>query len=210
MTARTREAFRWEKFVFVVFAPFSLGLLCLWGFAVEIRDQKDANVLRLTVDASADARRYIVQHLVDSVGWLALAESALIAESNKPPSFAATQAIAIAAVLAPVDGQVLRGQALSAIRAGEIAAGLSHAATMAVLFPAESRNAFAILRAYGNHPVWPGFFQNQLDSRWPAAESFLLDSCQVGAPLQTLIAMAQPVIRRQSLSENMLAIPWTT
>ena len=103
MTARTLEAFRWEKFVFIVFAPFSVGLLCLWGFAVEIRDQKDANVPRLTVDASADARRYIVQHPMDSVGWLALAESALIAESNKPPSFAATQAIAIAAVLRWVD-----------------------------------------------------------------------------------------------------------
>ena len=125
-----------------------------------------------------------------------------MAAPNEPSPIAATQAIAVAAMLAPVDAQVLRGRALFAMRTGDIAAGLSHAANMAVLFPTESRDAFAILRAHTNDPGWTAFLQNRLASGWSAAESFLLDSCQSGAPLQTLLTIAQPVIRRQPLTDN--------
>jgi hypothetical protein len=202
MTAQMKEGSRWQKFIVLFLAAFSVAIVCLWGFAGAVRPYPETNVSRISADASATARSYILRHPTDSTGWLAFAESALLEVPNGPPPMPATQALSIAATLAPVDAQVLRARALLAIRGGDLTAGLSHAANIAVLFPTESSDAFALLRAYSNHPAWPAFFQHLLDSGWSEAESFLLDSCQSGAALQTLLAVARPVLSRQALTND--------
>ena len=202
MTEQTKQGSRWQKFVIFVLAPFAASLLCFWGFASVTGAHFGDKILAAHVDPFSAARSYIQEHPIDSAGWMAFANSALLAVPGAPPPAAATQALAIAAMLAPVDSQVLRGRALVALLAGDIALGLSHTANMAVLFPTESRDAFTILRSYSNHPVWPGFFQARLASGWTAAESFLLDSCQSGASLDTLLVITQTIIRHQPLAGN--------
>ena len=70
------------------------------------------------------------------------------------------------------------------------------------MFPTESHDAFLTLLAHSADPKWPAFLQSRLDSGWPVAESFLLDSCRSGAPLGTLLALAQQILRHQALAED--------
>lgn len=151
-------------------------------------------------DVHDGARRYIVGRPFDPVGWLAWVGTAS-GGAGLPGSPRASQIIDSAALLGPVDPQVLRGQGLLALNRGEIAAGLGRTATFAVMFPTEQRDAFTTLRAYVNDPVWPPFLQSQLDKKWPAINAFLQDSCQSGMPLSTLLTLTQQVVRRQPLSD---------
>lgn len=183
-------------FALAMVATFSIGV---WGIAT-LSSPRATLTLR-GADDLASARGYILEHPIDAAGWMALA-AAIGPLSTNAVSPITSQAVAIAAVLAPVDPQVLRARILVALKSGNTVSGLSLAADTATMFPTESREAFSILRAYTTDAAWPAFFQARLGSGWPAAESFLLDSCQSGAPLGTLLAIAQPIIRRQALSDN--------
>ena len=182
-------------FALAAVAIFSIGV---WSFATLFNARTSATVRGANDPASA--RAYIFEHPIDTTGWMALADSTARLSTNAV-SPVTSQAVAIAALLGPVDPRVLRARMLVALKLGDIANGLSLAANSAAMFPAESSGAFSILRAYMTDATWPAFFQARLVANWPAAESFLLDSCKSGAPLATLLAIAQPIIRRQALSE---------
>ena len=179
-----------------VATAFGIGV---WGIAT-LSKPRVVSTAR-GVDAVASARSYILERPTDAAGWMALADS-MGPLSTNAVSPITRQGIAIAAAVAPVDPQVLRARMLVALKSGDTVTGLSLAADMAAMFPTEGRDAFSILRAYTTDAAWPAFFQARLVAGWSAAESFLLDSCQSGAPLGALLAIAQPVIRRQALSEN--------
>ena len=183
-------------FTLAVVATFTIAV---WGIAT--LSSSRATLTSPGADVLASARAYILDRPMDTAGWMALADSTAQLSTNAVSPIT-SQAVAIAAVLAPVDPQVLRARMLTALKSGDIVNGLSLAADAAAMFPTESRDAFLILRAYITDAAWPAFFQARLGSGWPAAESFLLDSCQSGASLGTLLAIAQPIIRRQALGEN--------
>ena len=192
----SRRSPSFALFAIAVAATFGVGV---WGIATLSK----ARVVSTSfgVDVTASAHSYVLERPTDATGWMALADS-MAPLSASAVSPITRQAVAIAAAVAPVDPQVLRARMLVALKSGDTVTGLRLAADIAAMFPTESRDAFSILRAYMTDTEWPAFFQERLGSGWPAAESFLLDSCQSGAPLATLLAIAQPVIRRQALSEN--------
>lgn len=146
------------------------------------------------------ATRFVVQHPFDPAGWLAWVGTTL-GSTGQLGSQRASQVVASTALLAPVDPQVLRAQALLALNRGEIATGLGRTADVALMFPTEQNDAFTTLRAYVNDPVWPPFLQSQLDKKWPAITAFLQHSCQSDMPLSTLLTLTQQVVRRQPLSD---------
>ena len=155
-------------------------------------------------DVRDGARRFIVGRPFDPVGWLAWLGTAF-GGAGQLGSPRAAHIIDSAALLGPVDPQVLRAQALLALHRGEIAAGLGRTAEFALMFPTEQHDAFTTLRAYVNDPVWSPFLQSQLDKKWPAITAFLQDSCQSGMPLSSLLSLSQQVVRRQPLSEAVVS-----
>lgn len=173
--------------------------LAVWGIINWQYPRSDP--LGAKSDAAESARLYIVRRPMDPAGWLARAE-ARYAIGRDASASVLVDAIAIAAMLAPVDPQVLRARMSLALLRGEVVTGLTFAAETAALFPTESREAFSTLRAYANDPAWLPFLEKQLAGGWRAAEPFLLESCQSGAPLGTLLSIAKSVIRRQPLSET--------
>ena len=183
---------------------FALAVLlaatvCAWGLITD--PLRHLVTSPQEVDAAADARRYLLQHPFDAAGWLARAGAAQAGDANVGSPMAA-QSISVASLLAPVDPQVLRARTLLALKQGDVVSGLSLAADFAVLFPTERHDAFLILLAHTADPQWSTFLKARLDSGWPVAESFLLDSCQSGAPLGTLLALAQQILRQQALADN--------
>lgn len=186
------------------FALFVLSVVTTCGLAVwglVNREQLRSVPPVSQSDAAGSARQYITQRPMDSAGWMARAD-AMYPVARDATAPVVLEAISIAAMLAPMDPQVLRARMVLALLRGETAAGLTLASDIATLFPTESRDAFSTLRAYTNDPAWLPFFDKRLAAGWPAAESFLVDSCQSSAPLGTLLSIAQSIVRRQPLAES--------
>lgn len=168
----------------------------IWGLTSDVL--RSATIGHGDQDQTNDASRYISKRPFDPVGWLAWAGTrGLLAKD----AALAARVVNAAATLGPVDPQVLRAQALLAFQQGRVDVGLVRMADLAVIFPAEAGDSFAALRAHATHPEWKQFWDAQLLKRWPAVDSFLLHSCQSGAPLATLFAIAQPAVSKQPLTD---------
>ena len=197
MRSTVKAAIRGTASTLFGLATLLTAALCVWGLTSNQRGSLPPDLPQ----AAASAKNYILQRPIDAAGWIARADADFATIPNTVTPLA-NQAITVAATLAPVDPQVIRARMFLALKLGDTVSGLSHAANIATMFPTESRDAFSILRAYSSDPNWPAFFQTQLTAGWPAAEAFLIDSCQSGATVGTLLTIAQPIIRRQPLSEN--------
>lgn len=197
MGSMVKAAIRGTASTLFGLATLLTAALCAWGLTSNQRGSVPPDIPQ----AAASAKNYILQRPIDAAGWIARADADFATIPNTVTPLA-NQAITVAATLAPVDPQVIRARMFLALKLGDTVSGLSHAANIATMFPTESRDAFSILRAYSSDPNWPAFFQAQLTAGWPAAEAFLIDSCQSGATVGTLLTIAQPIIRRQPLSEN--------
>ena len=142
-------------------------------------------------DVATGASRYVAQRPLDPAGWLAWAGTRRLLVSD---AALGGKIVDTASSLGPVDPQVLRAQALLAFQQGDVGAGLDRVADLASAFPAEAGDAFAVMRDHAGHRDWAKFWAARLARRWPAADSFLLYSCQSGASLSTLFALAQPAV----------------
>ncbi len=151
-------------------------------------------------DATADARKYIVQRPFDPAGWLAWAGSTISSTEALPPF--ASKVVEATKLLGPVDPQVLRAQALLALRRQDIAGGLERAADIAALFPAERSEAFVTLKAYLRDPAWAPFLASRLSKGWPQVDAFVLATCTSNTPLADLIGLVQQIARTQPMSDE--------
>jgi len=176
-------------------------LVSLYGFAADWI--KPSRASYRSDDSSEGSRQYIRSRPFDAAGWLAWSGSAISLSGELPPL--AQQVVSATTTLGPVDPQVLRAKALVSLRRGDIPDGLDRTAEVATLFPTERSDAFATLLAYINDPVWPAFLQSRLKRGWPAVDGFLLQSCQTGTPLASLMNLVQQIARHQALGDETVA-----
>ena len=184
--------------VTLTIATVLVGVVCLWGLAANRLQFPET--MSSGRDASASARRYLLKRPFDPAGWLAWSEG--IGATGSAISANAKPAVAAAAILAPVDPQVLRAQASLALRQGEITVGLERAADLAVMFPLQRSDAFATLMTYRGDAAWLPFLRSRLKSKWPAIDAFLLESCRAGSSLRDLLDVTQQIVSKQPLAEE--------
>lgn len=154
-------------------------------------------------DTSAAARQYILQRPFDPAGWLALAGSAMGEAAPVPAS--ARKIIETSKILGPVDPQVVRADALVALRSGNIADGLNLVADIAATFPAEQNDAFTTLRAYVRDPAWEQFVAVRLRRGWLEVDNFVAHACAAGTSLADLLILVQQVARVQPLRDDVVS-----
>jgi hypothetical protein len=194
---------RWMCLSVAAVAASVALLISLWGLAGDrLRPVAD---VRRDDDAASGALRYLLDRPFDPAGWLAWVGSAApLAGTTAPPALA-VKVVDANRTLAPVDPQVLRAQALVALRKGEIAAGLELVADIAALFPAERGDAFTTLGAYLGDAAWSPFLASRLDRGWAQVDAFVLETCNRGAGFGTLIGLVQQIVRKQPLADDVVA-----
>lgn len=192
---------RYGRFAGILTAVAALaGVLVLAWTLLSYRSPAVSNAAS---DPATSARQYILARPFDPAGWLALAGSTMNGTTAVPAT--ARKIIESSAVLGPVDPQVLRAQALMALRGGNAASGLELVADLAGLFPAERNDAFATLNAYVRDPAWERFIAVRLRRGWPEVDDFVAHACTANTSLPDLLVLVQQVVRVQPLRDDVVS-----
>lgn len=174
----------------------ALAGIIFWGAATryfQAPDDRDA------VSAPMAPLAYLRLRPLDSAGYLALSES--VTQGNADGAMRLrTHALGAAAVLAPVDPQVIRADAALALARGDIRSGLDKAARLAAISPMDQADAFRVLASYVTHAAWGDFVAARLTAGWDVSDQFLLKLCNDAQLTQYAFAVAAQFARFRPLS----------
>ena len=142
---------------------------------------------------------YLMARPFDPFGYLVLSESMGDDLSDATLRLRA-RVLHAASLLAPVEPQVVRGEAALAFARGDIRAGLDQLARYASVSPGDRAAAFAALAGYVTHPVWKDFAAARLSAGWNDADAFLSALCVNAKTTQYSFAVAMHFTRYRPIS----------
>jgi hypothetical protein len=142
---------------------------------------------------------YLKLRPFDSAGYLALSESSGQGAADGALRLR-SHAVSAAALLAPVDPQVIRAQAALAFARGDVRVGLDKTARLAAISPMDQADAFSVLAAHVAHPAWPDFAAARLSAGWEVSDQFLLKLCNEPQLTRYAFSVAAQFVRFRPLS----------